>query len=97
MGQPNAVDQQFLMTCHLQAVWGALPLRFMTYVVVTTGTTLGSTPDKLQVVAYSFWLHPFFSLTGSLQTFKAYLYYYKKYPGSLKSYSSKNTAVFCLM
>ncbi len=56
MGQSNAVDQQFLITCHLQAVWGALPLRFMTHVVVTTGTTLRSTPDKLQVIAYSFGL-----------------------------------------
>lgn len=54
MGQPNAVDQQFLMACHLQAVWGALPLRFMTHVVVTTGATLSSTPDKLQVLTYSF-------------------------------------------
>lgn len=49
MGQPNAGDQQFLMTCHLQVVWGALPLRFMTHVVVTTGMTLSSTPDKRQV------------------------------------------------
>lgn len=80
MGQPNAVDQQFLMTCHLQAVWGALPLRFMAHVVVTTGTTRNSTPDKLQLL----WLHSFFSFTGSLQTFKVYLYSYKTYSGSLK-------------
>lgn len=46
MGSPNAVDQQLLMTCHLQAVWGALPLRFMAHVVVPTGTTLGKAPRR---------------------------------------------------
>lgn len=44
MGSPNAVDQQLLMTCHLQAVWGALPPRFMAHVVVPAGTTLGKAP-----------------------------------------------------
>ncbi|KAI9519950.1 hypothetical protein NQZ68_022977 [Dissostichus eleginoides] len=54
MGRPNAVDQQFLMTCHLHAVQGAPPLRFMTHDVFATGTTLSNTPDKHQQIPV-FW------------------------------------------
>lgn len=49
MGQSDVVDQQCLMTCYLQAVRGALPLRFMTHVVFPTGMT----PHKPQVFGFT--------------------------------------------
>lgn len=51
-------DQQLLMTCHLRAGWGALPLRFTAHVVVTTGTTLLQTDSMSQpTLLASLYLH----------------------------------------
>lgn len=35
MGSPNAAERPLLMTCHLPAVWGALPPRFMARVAAS--------------------------------------------------------------
>lgn len=63
MGRPAAVDQRFLMTCHLQAAWGALPPRFMSHAAAPTGTAQPSP-----------WLHSFFSISGSSppETFRCF-------------------------
>lgn len=92
----DSTDRVGLMTGHLQADWVALPLRFMTHVVVTDGMALTQQHSRQTPSQPRCFLSCFFTLTGSLQTFEAQLCYQQTFRFTEKSNLKHHCSILCI-